>query len=310
MSAQEQPLVTIGIPTYNRPQGLRRALESIIKQTYQNLEIIVSDNCSAETETETETETEMIAREFMEQDERIQYVRQEENIGLFYNKKFLFEVSHGEYFTWLCDDDERSPEYIEVCVEEFGKPNVSPKLLLVNSFSELKDPVQEKVLAVDQGCTTVGLPVSQRYQNYISSIYKEQAAVGDLIYGVIKREAIRKAMASQPNLLAWDHIFLAQLALDGEFYTIPQKLMSSAPGGLSNLTGMSEREKRDKMVKSQRIEDFLAIHKPGWVHVICLRGKIWNSVNLSLVEKLQLIVWSDWYYLKFYSLRKIQKLID
>jgi len=308
MSLQDQPLVSIGIPTYNRPQGLRRALESIIKQTYQNLEIIVSDNCSAEKETEAETETEMIVREFIAKDPRIQYVRQEENIGLFYNKKFLFEASHGEYFTWLCDDDERSPEYIEVCLEEFCKPNVSSQLLLVNSFSELKEPVQGKVLAVDQGCTTVGLPVSQRYQNYISSIYKEQAAVGDLIYGVIKREALRKAMASQPNLLAWDHIFLAQLALDGEFYTIPQKLMRSAPGGLSNLKGMTEREKRDKIIKSQRIEDFLAIHKPSWIHVICLRGKILNSANLSLVKKLQLIAWSDWYYLKFYSLRKIQKM--
>ncbi|NER51118.1 MAG: glycosyltransferase family 2 protein [Symploca sp. SIO1A3] len=310
MSVKEQPLVSIGIPTYNRPQGLRRALESVIKQTYQNLEIIVSDNCSAETETEGRTETEMIVREFMEQDERIQYVRQEENIGLFYNKKFLFEVSHGEYFTWLCDDDERSPEYIEVCMEEFDKPEVSSKLLLVNSFSELKDPVQGKVLAVDQGCTTVGLPVSQRYQNYISSIYKEQAAVGDLIYGVIKSEAIKKAMAVQPNFIPWDHIFLAQLALDGEFYTIPQRLMSSAPGGLSNLTGMSKKEKRQKKIKSQGIEDFLAINKPGWVHIICLRGKIWNSVDLSLLGKLQLIAWSDWYYFKFYFLNKIQKLLD
>ncbi|NES18735.1 MAG: glycosyltransferase family 2 protein [Symploca sp. SIO3E6] len=301
LSVKDQPLVSIGIPTYNRPQGLRRALESVIKQTYQNLEIIVSDNCS------TKTETEMVVREFMKKDERIQYFRQEENIGLFYNKKFIFEVSHGEYFTWLCDDDERSPEYIEVCLEEFNKPNASPKLLLVNSFSELKDPVKGKVLAVDQGCTTVGLPMIQRYQNYISSIYKEQAAVGDLIYGVIKREALRKAMAVQPNLIPWDHVFLAQLALDGEFYTIPQRLMHSAPGGLSNFTAMSEKEKRQKKIKSQRIEDFLTINKPGWVHVICLRGKIWSSVNLSLWEKLQLIAWSDWYYFKFYSLRKIQK---
>ena len=309
MTVKDQPLVSIGIPTYNRPQGLRRALESIIKQTYQNLEIIVSDNCSVEEETAKETEAGMIVREFMAKDERIQYFRQEENIGLFYNKKFLFEASHGEYFTWLCDDDERSPEYIEVCLEEFYKPDVSSKLLLVNTFSELTDPVKGKVLAVDQGCTTVNLPVSQRYQKYISSIYQEQAAVGDLIYGLIKHEALRKAMAVQPNFLSWDHIFLAQLALDGEFYTIPKKLMRSAPGGISNLKGMSAREKRDKIVKTQRIEDFLAINKPGWAQIICLRDKIWNSVNLSLLDKLQLTAWYDWYYFKFYNLRKIQKFL-
>jgi len=39
-----QPLVTVGVPTYNRPKGLKRALNSLVNQTYQNLEIIVSDN--------------------------------------------------------------------------------------------------------------------------------------------------------------------------------------------------------------------------------------------------------------------------
>ncbi|MBK7374561.1 MAG: glycosyltransferase [Chitinophagaceae bacterium] len=42
------PLVTVGIPTYNRPGGLERTLACITVQTYANLEIIVSDNCSAD----------------------------------------------------------------------------------------------------------------------------------------------------------------------------------------------------------------------------------------------------------------------
>ena len=41
------PLVTVGIPTYNRPKGLERTLQCILNQTYANLEIIISDNCSA-----------------------------------------------------------------------------------------------------------------------------------------------------------------------------------------------------------------------------------------------------------------------
>ena len=47
-----QPLVSVGIPTYNRPEGLRRTLECITKQTYKNLEIIVSNNCSSGPEIE------------------------------------------------------------------------------------------------------------------------------------------------------------------------------------------------------------------------------------------------------------------
>ena len=304
MSVKEEPLVSIGIPTYNRATTLRRALKSILEQTYQNLEIIVSDNCSPDTETKN------IVQEFMIKDSRIKYFRQEKNLGLFYNTKFVFDVAHGEYFAWLCDDDERQPKFIEACLAKFQQVNPSSPLLLVNTFSELIDSVEGKVLAVDQGCTTVGLSASQRYKKYISSIYTEQAAVGDLLYGVIKREVLSKAMAEQPNIIGWDHILLAHLALEGEFYTIPQSLMRSAPGGISSANSSSRREKDIKIAQSQRIEDSFAINKPGWVRVTCLRRKIWNSVNLSLTEKLQLVAWSDWYHLKFYSLSKIQKLLN
>ena len=42
----KHPLVSVGIPTYNRPKGLKRLLKQIQNQTYKNIEIIVSDNCS------------------------------------------------------------------------------------------------------------------------------------------------------------------------------------------------------------------------------------------------------------------------
>ena len=49
MHKKSQPLVTIGIPTYNRADGyLKEALESALRQTYENVEIIVSDNCSTD----------------------------------------------------------------------------------------------------------------------------------------------------------------------------------------------------------------------------------------------------------------------
>ena len=48
MMQKRNPLVTVGIPTYNRPAGLERTLECIRQQSYTNLEIIVSDNCSTD----------------------------------------------------------------------------------------------------------------------------------------------------------------------------------------------------------------------------------------------------------------------
>ena len=48
ITVKQQPLVSVVIPTYNRPSYLKAALKSAVEQTYQNIEIIVSDNCSLE----------------------------------------------------------------------------------------------------------------------------------------------------------------------------------------------------------------------------------------------------------------------
>ena len=84
------PLVSVGIPTYNRPEGLRRTLDCITKQTYSNLEIIVSDNASPQTETEA------VVRSFMVNDSRISYFRQPTNIGATNNFWFVLKKSIGE----------------------------------------------------------------------------------------------------------------------------------------------------------------------------------------------------------------------
>lgn len=90
--SDEMPLVSVGIPTYNRPEGLRRTLECITGQTYQNLEIIVSDNCSPG------LETERMVREFMEKDSRILYYRQEKNVGAANNFSFVLKKASGVFF--------------------------------------------------------------------------------------------------------------------------------------------------------------------------------------------------------------------
>ncbi|HAN79146.1 MAG TPA: hypothetical protein DCQ31_15960 [Bacteroidales bacterium] len=100
------PLVSVGIPTYNRPEGLRRTLECITGQTYKNLEIIVSDNCSPDSNV-----TDVI-NEFTKKDPRVRAYRQVENIGAAENFKFVLQKATGEYFMWAADDDEWKPEFI------------------------------------------------------------------------------------------------------------------------------------------------------------------------------------------------------
>jgi glycosyltransferase involved in cell wall biosynthesis len=100
------PLVTVGIPTYNRPAGLNQTLACITGQRYRNLEILVSDNCS------TTPETQEVARAWQQSDPRIVYHRQPENIGLEANFKYLLAKARGEYFFWAADDDGWTPDFV------------------------------------------------------------------------------------------------------------------------------------------------------------------------------------------------------
>jgi glycosyltransferase involved in cell wall biosynthesis len=103
------PLVSIGIPTYNRADSyLRYALRSAVSQTYKNIEIIVSDNCSPDN-------TESVVKAF--DDPRMRYYRQTENIGPVKNRHFCLEQSRGDYFVMLLDDDLIDDDFISTCMD-------------------------------------------------------------------------------------------------------------------------------------------------------------------------------------------------
>jgi GalNAc5-diNAcBac-PP-undecaprenol beta-1,3-glucosyltransferase len=105
-------LVSVGIPSYNRPDLLRRALSSVCKQSYRNLEIIVGDNASTDP-----TVREVIA-EFAAQDTRINALLHPTNRGPFFNFRTLLQEASGKYFIWLADDDYWSETYIESLVSQ------------------------------------------------------------------------------------------------------------------------------------------------------------------------------------------------
>jgi glycosyltransferase involved in cell wall biosynthesis len=108
MTTSERPLVTIGIPTYNRADSyLPQALGSAVGQTYPNVEIVVSDNCSSD-------RTEEVVKGF--DHPGIRYFKQERNIGPVANFNVCLEHARGAYFLMLHDDDLIDPDFLDVCL--------------------------------------------------------------------------------------------------------------------------------------------------------------------------------------------------
>jgi glycosyltransferase involved in cell wall biosynthesis len=113
-------LVTIGIPTFNRPELLERALNCVARQDYQNLEVIVADNG---------TPGDAVARlvdTFRPRIRSLVYTKHERNIGALPNFMGLLQAARGKYFMWLADDDEISDNYVAQLVALLeGHPDAS-----------------------------------------------------------------------------------------------------------------------------------------------------------------------------------------
>jgi glycosyltransferase involved in cell wall biosynthesis len=102
--------VAIGLPTYNRPDLLRKAVESLQAQTHSDLDILISDNASPDARVQTTVE------ELAERDPRIQYLRRARNEGAAANFKAVLRDADAPYFMWASDDDLWDPHFVERCL--------------------------------------------------------------------------------------------------------------------------------------------------------------------------------------------------
>lgn len=94
--AAEQPLVSVILPTYKRPNLLPRAIQSVLGQTYRNLELIVVDDASPDN-------TESVVRQF--DDPRLRYIRLPVNRHAAAARNIGIKESRGEFVAFLDDDD-------------------------------------------------------------------------------------------------------------------------------------------------------------------------------------------------------------
>ena len=101
------PLVSVGIPTFNRVALLDEAIKCTVNQTYKNLEIIISDNASPGDEVEA------LVKSYMDNDKRIVFKKHTINYGSEKNFHYLINEAKGKYFIFAGDDDVRSLDFIE-----------------------------------------------------------------------------------------------------------------------------------------------------------------------------------------------------
>ena len=125
--------VSVGLPVYNGERYLNEALDSILCQTFEDFELIISDNASSD-------RTEEMCREYAKNDKRIRYSRSSENLGAAWNFNRVAGLSTSEYFRWATADDLSAPEQIQTCVEVLDRERDAvlcyPKTVLIDENGE------------------------------------------------------------------------------------------------------------------------------------------------------------------------------
>lgn len=110
----DSPLVSVVIPTFKRPEMLSRAVESVLNQTYANIEIfVVDDNDPLFPERDA---TEKVMERF-KSNSKVKYIQHESNKNGSAARNTGWRCAKGKYITFLDDDDEISPRKIQAQVE-------------------------------------------------------------------------------------------------------------------------------------------------------------------------------------------------
>ena len=216
--------VSIGIPVYNGENYLGEALESLLRQTFRDFEIRISDNASTD-------RTPEICRQFAARDARIRYVRQPRDIGAGANYDRVLELSQSPYFKWAAHDDLYAPTYLEECVKVLDR---DPDVVLAHADGPLIDG-NGKPLFFDifrqcymdrNGKRYAREPVdiarsdipSERFGDVVRRLVRSTA-----MYGLFRRETINRRTLMR-SFCGSDEVFLAEMALLGKFHHVKEPL--------------------------------------------------------------------------------------
>ena len=212
MKAFPQPLISIGIPTYNRGKLLRRAIESAMGQDYLNLEILISDNVSTD-------DTPAVCAAYTARDPRVRYIRQQENRGATGNFRAAFENTRGEFFVWLGDDDWFDPTYVRRCAEVLMR---QPDYAIVGG--RVRYYAEDELLFEESPTNLLSEIPAERVLRFYREV--EQAGI---FYGVIRRSCLEQTLIHK--VPGFDWMVTAALAGCGKVATLDDTTVHRATGG-------------------------------------------------------------------------------
>jgi glycosyltransferase involved in cell wall biosynthesis len=201
------PRLSIGLPVYNGEKYLAESLDALLGQSYEDFELIISDNASTDGTSE-------ICHQYEKRDSRIRYVRQPHNIGCAGNHNYVVEQARGELFKWSSDDDLYARDLLKYCVDALDQ---LPNVVLAHSWTAMIDGSGSVTRAVAYPLATASVSAPERFRSLLFD------SGGDDDGGVIRTSVLRRTPLHGSYYHA-DRTVITELALYGPFYQVPDWL--------------------------------------------------------------------------------------
>lgn len=234
------PLVSIVLPVRNGADTLEGVAESVLAQTYGNLELVISDNASTDG-------TQDVCRRLASADHRVVLRRHPTNVGLLNNFAGAAATATGEFVRWIGDDDALEPEYVARALAAFAE---DPRRVVVTTQVVYRDDHGGRTLetSYDPAALASVDPVD-RFAGMLRLLTAGFATI-DPVYGMIRREL---ATIPRRNMLREDQVFAARLALEGPWGHVAEPLATrrrdeSGASGLARLLGVPAWQRHVRVV--------------------------------------------------------------
>jgi glycosyltransferase involved in cell wall biosynthesis len=231
-----QPKITIGMPVYNGADSVKKALNSLLSQTYRNYKLIISDNGSTDSTSE-------ICLEYKDKDERIEYIRQKKTVDIVENWLFVLDKADTEYFMWAPADDIWKLEFIEKNLEILESHNE-----VVGSTSDfevidnnIKNYSNSKKSDLKNSRLKFVHTIQGTYEEKINFIMKSDYAGN--IYSIFRTNELKKSIIRK-KFPSYDFALMLSIIKFGDLHVIDDVLLQRGTNGISSTKSTIEMFKK------------------------------------------------------------------
>lgn len=299
----QRPLVSIIIPTYKRPQMLKRAIDSVLSQTYEAIEAIVVDDNDPETTARKETEAVLSQ---VKSDRRVRYIQHTRNMNGSAARNTGIKMAQGDYIAFLDDDDEFMPSKVELQVKRLQELDGSWGACYTHYIRKSNRRYLDRGIERREGVLTTDILEGNLYISAGSNLLVRKEVVDRM--GGFNEDFKRRQ----------DLEFLVRLSQVTKIACVPEVCFIEHKDDRSNVLGSEElllkntqdfielfRDYIDALPDEQR-RKIVVGQSLGLVRFNILKGRLWRVLELCRSNGISLFTLTR--YVLYLLNRRIRKL--